>query len=114
LTCRSSVPYRPTVWNGRPRRSSRPRRGAENRGYCEVESEGWDEIARFVEVERDIVESLYASEDVEAAHDARIEDGCDDPAIVWECETKKPDAVRRRLKAAIKRARPPSPRKDTT
>lgn len=32
-------------------------------------------------------------------------------AIVWECETKKPDTVSKRLQAAIKRARPPSPRK---
>ncbi|MEA2895968.1 MAG: hypothetical protein QOJ84_1583 [Bradyrhizobium sp.] len=52
-----------------------------NRSYSEVENEGWNEVAQFIEEESGIIESLYASEDVEAAHEAWMEDDFDDPAL---------------------------------
>jgi hypothetical protein len=52
-----------------------------NRDYSEVEVEDWNEVAELIEEERDIVESLYSSKDVEAAHEAWMEDEFEDPVL---------------------------------
>jgi hypothetical protein len=52
-----------------------------NRSYAQVGIDGWDEVAAFVEEERQIVEKLHASDDVEAAHEAWMEEDYEAPVL---------------------------------
>src|SRR5260370_1042157 len=52
-----------------------------NRSYAVVGIDGWVEVAAFIEEERQIIEALYASEDIEAAHEAWMEDEFEAPVL---------------------------------
>lgn len=52
-----------------------------NRGYAFADVEGWHEVAAFLQEEMEIIERLYISDDVEAAHEEWMDEDYELPAL---------------------------------